>query len=96
MSDHFMEIIVTKNPSAAIIEELGCNFWPVWEKESSEFPWYYDEKETCLIVEGNVTVVPETGLPVSFGQGDLVVFPRGMNCVWQVHETVRKHYKFGE
>ena len=22
--------------------------WDRWEKEPSEFPWYYDEKETCL------------------------------------------------
>ena len=29
------------------------------------------------------------------GEGDLVTFPLGMECVWQVRKPVRKHYLFG-
>jgi len=91
-----MPIEVTKNPSDDTINQLGCRSWPTWEKEPSTFPWHYGEKETCLILEGKVTVTPNGGEPVTFGQGDLVVFPQGMSCTWNVQETVRKHYKFGE
>ena len=26
---------------------------------------------------------------------DLVVFPEGMSCTWEVHKAVKKHYRFG-
>ena len=31
---------------------------------------------------------------VSFAAGDLVVFPQGLSCVWQVKKPVKKHYMF--
>jgi uncharacterized cupin superfamily protein len=67
---------------------------PIWEKEASEFPWHYDEKETCLILEGQVTV-ESPGQTVSFGPGDYVVFPAGLDCTWKIKKPVRKHYQFG-
>ena len=91
-----MKITVTQNPSPEILEELGCFSWSIWTKEPSSFPWHYDEKETCLILEGKVSVTPSGGESVSFGKGDLVVFPQGLSCTWNVLEAVRKHYKFGE
>ena len=90
-----MQITVTKNPSAETLDKLGCRSRPIWERESSTFPWHYDERETCLILEGKVTVTPKDGEAVTFGKGDLVVFPQGMDCTWNVQESVRKHYKFG-
>ena len=62
----------------------------------SSFDWTYDDKETCLLLEGEVTVTPDGGEPVKFGAGDLVVFPSGMDCRWDVHKAVRKHYRFGD
>ena len=91
-----MQIEVTQNPTEKLLDELGCRSWPIWQKEPSTFPWGYQEKETCLILVGKVTVTPKDGEPVTFGEGDLVVFPQGMECTWNVQETVRKHYKFGE
>ena len=35
-------------------EEAAMQTCPIWEKEASSFPWHYDEKETCLIIEGQV------------------------------------------
>ena len=67
---------------------------PVWTKEISTFPWHYDEKETCLILEGRVTVTTADG-DVTFGAGDYVVFPEGLDCTWNVTKPVRKHYRFG-
>lgn len=76
-------------------EEARMKTWPTWEKEPSEFPWSYDQAETCLILEGEVTV-EASGQTVSFGPGDCVVFPQGLDCTWKVHKTVRKHYAFGD
>jgi uncharacterized protein len=90
------EIKVERNPTISWLNELGATSWPIWEKEVSEFPWHYDEKETYYLLEGDVTVTPEGGGPVRFGKGDLVTFPSGMSCMWNIHEAVRKHYKFGE
>lgn len=88
-------IQVEKNPSEETLAKLGVSDWPVWEKEVSEFPWEYDETETCYLLKGEVEVTPEGGVPVAFGAGDLVAFPAGMKCVWKVSKPVRKHYRFG-
>ena len=47
------------------------------------------------MIEGKVTVTPEAGKPVRFEAGDLVIFPSGLKCKWDVHQAVRKHYRFG-
>jgi hypothetical protein len=76
-------------------EEATMKTWPTWQKEPSEFPWHYDEQETCLVLEGQVTV-EGGGQRVTFGPGDLVVFPEGLDCTWKVDQHVRKHYAFGQ
>jgi hypothetical protein len=88
-------ITIEHNPAPAKLEVMGVYDWPVWTKEASTFPWTYDAKETCYLLEGEVTVTPEGGAPVRFGAGDLVRFPQGMRCTWQIHKPVRKHYNFG-
>lgn len=77
------------------LKEMAVSQWPVWTKEVSTFPWSYDEKETCYILEGELTVTPEGGEPVHFGKGDLVTFPAGLSCTWEIKKPVRKHYRFG-
>jgi uncharacterized cupin superfamily protein len=89
------DMISVEKPSEEKLAELKVRSWPIWEKEISEFPWEYDEKETCYILEGDVEVIPDNGKPVSFGKGDLVVFKRGLRCTWKINKPVRKHYKFG-
>lgn len=74
--------------------ELGARSWPIWTKEPSTFDWFYDEQEICYFLEGEVTVKTKEG-EVSFGKGDLVTFPRGLACTWNVKKAVRKHYRFG-
>ncbi len=88
-------IVIKKNPDPATLEQLGATSWPIWEKEISEFPWHYDERETCYLLAGDVTVTPAAGPAVRFGAGDLVTFPAGLSCTWKVHQPVRKHYRFG-
>lgn len=88
-------ITVVHNPEKSELEQQGVFNWPIWEKEPSAFPWSYDDKETCYLLEGGVTVTPDGGEPVSFGAGDLVTFPAGMSCHWDIKAAVRKHYNFG-
>jgi len=88
-------ITVTSNPDSALLERLGVSSWPTWGCEASTFAWTYDEPETCLLLEGDVTVTPDGGEPVRFGAGDLVQFAAGLSCTWAVQVPVRKHYRFG-
>jgi uncharacterized protein len=90
------DIKIEKNPSESKLHKMGVFSWPVWEKELSEFPWFYDEKETCYFLSGEVEVQPSGGKPVRIGKGDLGTFPKGMRCTGIVRRDVRKHYKFGD
>lgn len=76
------------------LEQLGVFDWPIWTKEISEFPWYYDSAETCYFLEGEVIVSTVDGRQVHIGRGDLVTFPAGLRCTWNVIQPVRKHYIF--
>ena len=85
--------IVVKKPGEEEIAE--CKTWPIWSCQESVFDWDYTQTETCLILKGKVIVKDRPGQnSVSFGHGDLVIFPVGLKCVWQVAEPVEKHYKF--
>ena len=90
-----MRIEVDSNPSEDRLKELGVEDWPIWEKEVSEFPWHYHEKETCYMLDGAVTVTPEGGEPVEIKAGDLAEFPAGMSCTWKITGDIRKHYNLG-
>ncbi len=83
-----------ERPSAAQLKALDVLSWPIWTKEPSTFEWHYDEPETCYFLEGDVVVKTPAG-EMSIGKGDLVRFPRGLSCTWQVRQAVRKHYRFG-
>lgn len=89
------DIRIEREPNEERLGELGVRSWPIWTKEESEFPWTYDEAETCYFLEGDVVVTPAGGEPVTVGRGDLVTFPAGMSCTWKVRVPVRKHYSFG-
>ena len=90
-----MPLIKIERPSPEKLKELGVFSWPIWKKEVSKFDWHYDEQESCYLLEGRVTLTTKGGEKVEFGAGDFVVFPRGLNCVWDIHEPVKKHYNFG-
>jgi len=84
-------MIIVRKPSAEEIETMQQQ--PTWGCGVSEFDWHYAQEETALIIEGEVTV-DYNGGSVSFGAGDLVVFPQGMHCIWKVTKAVNKHYIF--
>lgn len=90
-----MKQIVVTHPSQDALSELGVYNWPVWECEVSRFDWEYDQKETCYLVEGDVEVTTDDQT-VRIRAGDLVVFPEGLKCFWDVSVPVKKHYRFGD
>jgi uncharacterized cupin superfamily protein len=83
--------VVVRKPTEQ--ENKTCKNWPIWRCETSTFDWAYTENETCLILQGRVMVTDGKN-SVSFGPGDLVVFPKDLECTWHVHEGVVKHYNF--
>jgi uncharacterized cupin superfamily protein len=84
--------IIVRTPTEEEIKELKT--CPVWSSPVKVFPWYYDVKEICLIIEGEVEVTTKEG-KINFKAGDLVIFPSGLNCEWNVTKAVKKYYKFG-
>lgn len=89
-----MEIKVEK-PDAEQLKTLDVKSWPTWSKEVSRFDWTYSSQEIAYILEGEVTVTPTNGgEAVSFGAGDLVTFPNGLACEWDVKKALHKHYQF--
>ena len=89
------KIRIEHHPEVTHLNALGALSWPIWTKEVSNFPWTYEEKEICYLLEGEVIVTPDGGHPVRIGKGDLVTFPAGMSCTWDIRAPVRKHYRFG-
>ncbi len=90
------QIKVERTPNEEKLKEMGVFEWPIWTKEASKFPWSYDESETCYFLEGDVIVTPQCGEQVVMGKGDLVTFPEGMSCTWEIRKDVVKHYVFGK
>lgn len=86
-----------KIPTEEELNKLGVKSWGVWKKEKSIFDWSYSDTETCFILEGEVEVTDNTtGEKLEFKKGDLVQFPKGLECVWNVKKPVRKYYNFGD
>ena len=88
------QILVERKPSPMKLEVLGVYDWPIWRKEQSTFPWTYAQQETCYLLKGRVIVTPNGGEPQEFRRGDLVTFPKGMVCTWEILEDVEKHYDY--
>ncbi|MCK9573237.1 MAG: cupin domain-containing protein [Candidatus Omnitrophica bacterium] len=87
--------IEVRKPTEKELTDLGVKSWPIWEKEASSFNWFYDEKETCFFLEGEVVIELEDKSNMNITKGDLAVFPKGLKCKWNIRRKVKKHYKFG-
>ena len=85
-------IKIEQHPDTARLEALGVSRWPTWTKEVSTFAWHFHEQEIAYILEGECVITPEGGTPVTFGKRDLVTFPAGMKCRWEVRQPLHKHY----
>lgn len=74
------------------LEVMGVYDWPIWRRGMATFAWTYQQQETCYLLRGKCTVTPRGEEPQHFSRGDLITFPKGMECVWEIHQDVEKHY----
>lgn len=88
------DIRIEHRPSPAKLDVMGVFEWAIWQKEISIFSWIYDKNEICYILEGECVVTPEQGEPVTCKRGDLVHFPAGLKCEWEIRQPIKKHYTF--
>ena len=80
-----MAILVRKATEAEKAELQGLR---ERTKEPGLTDWYYDEKTVCLFTQGKA-VVDQYGEKVPMEAGDLVTFPQGLRCQWEVLEPVK-------
>ena len=85
--------ITIEVPSKEKLEQLNIGEWSTWECGPSTFDWQYDCVETAYVLEGKVKVKTAQG-EVEIKKGDLVRFPKGLKCTWNVIEKIRKVYSF--
>jgi len=89
-------ITIEHNVTPVKLDAMGVDGWPIWEKEASTFDWHYDREEICYILEGKAVITPKTGETITIERGDLVRFPAGLDCTWQIQEAIEKHYIYGQ
>ncbi|PON81372.1 RmlC-like cupins superfamily protein [Trema orientale] len=95
MATEKLGIKIEKSPPESKLTQLGVRNWPKWGCPPSKFPWTYEAKETCYLLQGKVKVTPKGSKDsVEIEGGDLVEFPKGMSCTWDVSLAVDKHYNF--
>ena len=87
-----MAQIKIEKPTKEKVKQLGTDKWSPWECEPSIFDWSYDSNEDCYILGGKAKVKTPNE-EVKFEKGDLVSFPKGLNCTWTVIEKIRKVYR---
>ncbi len=87
-----MDVQIDHNPDESKLKSIGVFDWPIWSKEESEFPWSYNTREICYIIEGTAEVTASDGTKYSFGKGDLVTFASGFSCTWKILKSIRKYY----
>jgi len=88
-----MEIKVEK-PTEEMLKELRVRDWLIWEKGVSRFDWHYNETEVCYIIQGTVVVETKDGNKLELKRGDLVTFPKGFSCIWDIKKPIKKHVNF--
>lgn len=88
-----MSRITIEKPSTQKLNELDIDSWDTWKCEVSKFDWQYSDEEVCYFYEGEVVVEAENER-VEIKPGDLVTFPKGLKCTWNILKPVRKVYKF--
>lgn len=88
-----MSKIIIKKPSQQELDTLNIKSWNPWSCNVSKFDWEYSEEEVCYLFEGQVVVETATE-KVEINAGDLVTFPKGLKCNWDIKKQIRKVYKF--
>ena len=88
-----VKVLITSPYSTSIIIQYGMKSWPIWECKPSKFQWNCDDKELCFIIAGQMKISTQNGGTYFKKAGDLVEFPSGLYCEWEVTKSIKKHYQ---
>jgi len=62
------------------------------------YDYFEHHEEHALIIEGRATIIPKNvGIlaeNINVSEGDYLIFKKGFQCEWQIHQKIRKRYCF--
>lgn len=64
----------------------------IWECTPGPSRWELETNELVYVLKGSMTVTADGAEPVEAGPGDVLMFPKGWQGTWEIHETLRKVY----
>lgn len=71
--------------------EDGKLYNGIWECTPGIFTLHHPGETICLVA-GRATLTPDGGEPFEVAAGDVAYIPEGIDCRWEIHETVRKAF----
>ncbi len=87
-------MITIKNLNSTELEEVTQ--WPIWTKEPCTFDHDQEKTESFFIVDGQATLTSSLGDKVNISPGDFVTVQCDQIVTWEIHQSIKKHYKFFE
>lgn len=88
-----MENVIIQTLKLKELKDKNLNNWPIWEKEVSQFDWFYESNEECFILNGEAIIKTDEGT-YTIEEGNFVTFKKGLKCTWNIVRPIRKHYNF--
>jgi uncharacterized cupin superfamily protein len=83
----------TERGSVLYMSENGAYACGFWEGDAGKFDIpQYPVTEFCHVLDGEVTLVNNTGERASFGPGQSFVIPLGFVGSWEMTKTTRKFF----
>lgn len=64
----------------------------IWECTPGPSRWKLETNELVHVLVGKMTVTADGADPLRAGPGDVLMFPKGWEGTWDIHETLRKVY----
>lgn len=64
----------------------------IWSCTPGNSRWKLDQHEVIYVIDGRMTVTRDGAEPVEVGPGTTVVFEKGWQGTWLIHETLIKSY----
>jgi uncharacterized cupin superfamily protein len=63
-----------------------------WEATPGSYHATYAAYEFVHIMEGEITITPDGGVPIHVGPGDAFVIEANFKGTWKIEKAVRKHF----
>lgn len=64
----------------------------IWECTPGPSRWKLETNELVHVLKGSMTVTADGSEPIEVGPGQILMFPKGWEGTWDIHETLRKVY----